>query len=101
MKSAAKYRGSAVTANTSTEASEHPVFTVSVKGSQWSVTVFPSNWPTRIRFDKEVPVPILSTMTSDGTYGYDFRRYNSNEVHGTQVADRWLSEFPAGKGSNA
>ncbi len=74
-------------------------FTVSVKGSQWSVTVYPSNWPTRIRFDKEVPVPILSTMTSDGTYGYDFRRYNSNEVHSTQVADRWLSEFPAGKGS--
>ena len=74
-------------------------FTVCVKGSQWAITVFPSNWPTRIRFDKEVPVPILSTMASDGTYGYDFRRYSSNEVHGTQVADRWLSESPAGKGS--
>jgi hypothetical protein len=69
-------------------------FTVCVKGSQWSVTVFPSNWPTRIRFDKEVPMPILSTMTSDGTYGYSFERY-----HDTQVADRWLSAFPAGKGS--
>jgi hypothetical protein len=69
-------------------------FTVCVKGSQWSVTVFPSNWPTRIRFDKEVPMPILSTMTSDGTYGYSFERYDN-----TQAADRWLSAFPAGKGS--
>ena len=74
-------------------------FTVCVKGSQWSVTVFPSNWPPLIRFEKEPPTPIFSTISSDGTYGYSFQRYNSNDVHVTQVAERWLSEFPAGKGS--
>lgn len=74
-------------------------FTVCVKGSQWSVSVFPSNWPTRIRFDKEVPIPLSSTISSDGTNCYSLKRYAPAEAQDSQIANRWISNVPAGKGS--
>jgi hypothetical protein len=73
-------------------------FTVCVKGSNGLSPSFrATGHPDSVR--KGTPTPIFSTISSDGTYGYSFQRYNSNDVHVTQVAERWLSEFPAGKGS--
>jgi hypothetical protein len=74
-------------------------FTVCVKGVQWSVTVFPSNWPTRIRFDEKVPTPISETIAFDGTNGYSLKRYRPGDFDETQIAKRWLGNTPASHGS--
>jgi hypothetical protein len=74
-------------------------FKVCVKGVQWSVTVFPSNWPTRIRFDEKVPTLLSETISFDGTNAYSLKRYPPAELPDTQIANRWLGSTPASHGS--
>ena len=74
-------------------------FIVSVKGAQWAVTVFPSNWPTRIRFEKKVPAPLSETLSCDGTNGYSLEVYPPGESRHSQFGNRWIGNTPAGHGS--
>jgi hypothetical protein len=74
-------------------------FTVCVKGVQWSATVFPSNWPARIRFGEKVPTPLSETIAFDGTNGYSVKRYPPAESKETQIANRWVGNTPASHGS--